>query len=53
MGLDNVRQRLRLMYGDAARLTVQVDGGETLVVIDAPSASRSQAAARLQAVVAR
>lgn len=53
VGLDNVRQRLRLMYGDAARLTVEAADSETLVLIEIPSGIRSETPARSQAVVVR
>jgi two-component system, LytTR family, sensor kinase len=38
VGLDNVRQRLRLAYGPGSQVSIGVEGGETVVSFEIPDA---------------
>jgi LytS/YehU family sensor histidine kinase len=49
LGLDDVRQRLRLAYGPESKLTIRVDAGEIVVSFELPTRSASSHGARLPA----
>jgi two-component sensor histidine kinase len=53
VGLDNVRQRLRLAYGPESKLTIGVEAGETVVSFEIPTSSASSYGVRLPAAAAR
>lgn len=46
VGLENVRQRLRLCYGSAAELTISVKPGSTLVSVQLPRAGQAARSGR-------
>jgi LytS/YehU family sensor histidine kinase len=53
VGLDNVRQRLRLAYGPESKLTIGVEAGETVVSFEVPTGSASSHDLRLPAAAVR
>jgi hypothetical protein len=53
VGLDNVRQRLRLAYGPESKLIIGVEAGETVVSFEIPAGSASSYRFRLPAAVVR
>jgi two-component system, LytTR family, sensor kinase len=53
VGLDNVRQRLRLWYGSGSRLSIGIEEGETVVSFEIPADSGAVQNARLPAVLVR
>jgi two-component system LytT family sensor kinase len=53
VGLDNVRQRLRLTYGPASNLSIGVEGGETIVSFEIPTGSATSHEVRSPAATVR
>jgi sensor histidine kinase YesM len=44
LGLSNTRERLQLIYGDAASLTLEPDGSFVVATVSTPTASAAPAA---------